>query len=191
MTTPTSPPPSTPPSTRSAALPPPLVTLALGVRFLTELALLAAVAWAGAARTRSIVLGVALGIAAAVVVAAMWGIWIAPASRRRLPDPARLILELVLFGAAAAGLVAVGRPVVAAVVGVVGAVTAAVVRFLPEQPARTAEAKAGTPASEVEPAQKPAAPAPDPARSSADAGAPPLRRPRGRDRARPRSQPRS
>jgi hypothetical protein len=177
MSTPASPPPSTPPSTGSARPPSVLTTLLLGVRFLTELALLAAVAWAGAARTRSVVLGIALGIVAAVVVAAIWGFWIAPSSRRRLPDPARLILELVLFGAAAAGLVAAGRPVVAAVVGVVGTVMAVVVRFLPEQPVRTPE---------VEPAENAPTPAQEVAGAVADTGTP-LRRPRGRDRARPRS----
>src|SRR5438045_7759228 len=103
MSTPTSPPPSTPqntppntpPNTPSAGGPSLLVTLVLGVRFLTELALIAAAAWAGAARTRSIPLAVALGVVAAVVVAAIWSILIAPASRRRLADPARLVLELV------------------------------------------------------------------------------------------------
>ena len=204
MSTPTSPPPSTPPNTRSARVPSPLVTLVLGVRFLTELALIAAVAWAGAARTRSIPLAMAFGIAAAVVVAAVWGIWIAPASRRRLREPARLVLELLLFGAAAAGLVVVGRAVVGAAVGVAGAVTAVVVRFLGEQPvSRPApEAKGsavpadeapaatgvveGTPAHGLTPATDDAAGANETGTATPATGTP-LRRPRGRDRARPRS----
>jgi hypothetical protein len=186
MSTPTSPPPSIPPSTRPATAPSLLVTLALGVRFLTELALMAAAAWAGAARTRNILLGIALGVVAAVVVAAVWGLWIAPTSRRRLPDPARLLLELVLFGAAAAGLVWAGRPVVAAVVGIAGAVMAVVVRFLPGQPTRRDQAEEQTAPAAAGPTNQ-AAPAGDAVRPTSAAGPPPLRRPRGRDRSRPRS----
>jgi hypothetical protein len=183
MSTPTSPPPSIPPSTRPATAPSPLVTLALGVRFLTELALMAAAAWAGAAWTRNILLGIALGVVAAVVVAVVWGLWIAPASRRRLPDPARLLLELVLFGAAAAGLVEVGRPVVAGVVGIAGAVMAVVVRFLPKQPTRRDRADEQTPPAATE-STKASATAGDVTPTSG--AGPPLRRPRGRDRSRPR-----
>jgi Protein of unknown function (DUF2568) len=192
MSTPTSPPPSTPPnmppntppSTPSAGGPSLLVTLVLGVRFLTELALIAAAAWAGAARTRSIPLAVALGVVAAVVVAAIWSSWIAPASRRRLADPSRLVLELLLFAAAAAGLVVAGRPVVAAVVGVLGGAAAVAVRFLPGgEPLPRTQQPAEEPAPE-DAGSSEAAPG-EPAPPAIGHGSPPLRRPRGRDRARP------
>lgn len=75
------------------------------VRFLLELAMLAALAVAGA--SVSPVAAVALPLAAAVV----WGAWVAPKARRRLPDPWRLAVELALFGAAGALLAASGRPV--------------------------------------------------------------------------------
>lgn len=77
----------------------------LTVRFLTELAWLAVLALV-VVRTHGL-LGVRVGLAvvAVVVAAAIWGLWIAPRARRRLPDPWRLVLEIVLFGVATAGLV--------------------------------------------------------------------------------------
>lgn len=210
MSKPTSPPPSTLPSARPARAPSPLVTLVLGIRFLTELALIAAVAWAGAARTRSIPLAIGLGIVAAVVVATVWGIWIAPASRRRLRGAARLVLEFVLFGAAAAGLAVAGRAVVGAVIGLAGAATAVVVRLVGGEPVSRANTDGEAPVTGNEPRAadrqgstttgpvegtaptglRPAADdattlGDDPGRATPATGTP-LRRPRGRDRARPR-----
>jgi hypothetical protein len=171
------------PSPRSTSSPSPLATLLLGVRFLTELALVAAAAWAGAARTRSIPLAVVLGVVAAVVVAAIWGLWIAPTSRRRLPDPARLALEIVLFAAAAAGLAFAGRAVVGAAIGIVGAATAVAVRFVPEPIARREE-----PSPPPSPPAVPDEPGHEAVQESRPKERPaPLRRPRGRDRARPRN----
>jgi hypothetical protein len=43
-----------------------------------------------------------LGIVLPIVVALVWGAWIAPRARRRLPDPGRLALELVIFAVATA-----------------------------------------------------------------------------------------
>ena len=88
----------------------------LTVRFLTELALLAVLAVV-MVRIHGLLLGVRVGLAvfAVVAAAAIWGQWIAPRARRRLPDPWRLILEIVLFGLATAGLV-VQHDLIAAVV---------------------------------------------------------------------------
>jgi MFS-type transporter involved in bile tolerance (Atg22 family) len=92
--------------------------LSLAVRFGCELAALFAVGWWGWTVTP------VLGIALPIVVASVWGAWIAPRARRRLPDPARLALELVIFAAATACFVAVGQPVVAVVFAVAAGVTA-------------------------------------------------------------------
>ncbi|HET7018748.1 MAG TPA: YrdB family protein [Streptosporangiaceae bacterium] len=88
----------------------------LTVRFLTELALLAVLAVV-MVRIHGLLLGVRIGLAvlAVVATATIWGLWIAPKARRRLPDPWRLILEIVLFGLATAGLV-VQHDLIAAVV---------------------------------------------------------------------------
>jgi len=47
-----------------------------------------------------------LGVAAPMAAAVVWALWIAPKAKRRLRDPARLAVELLLFGAAAVALVA-------------------------------------------------------------------------------------
>jgi hypothetical protein len=86
------------------------------VRFLTELALLAVFAVL-VVRVHGLLLGVRIGLAviAVVVAATIWGLWIAPRARQRLPDPWRLIVEIVLFGLATAGLV-IQHDVIAAVI---------------------------------------------------------------------------
>ena len=57
----------------------------------------------------------------AVFVAA-WGLWVAPRASRRLADPQRLVLELVLFAAAIAALAVAGQPLLAGVFAAVLAV---------------------------------------------------------------------
>jgi Protein of unknown function (DUF2568) len=87
----------------------------LTLRFLTELALLAVLAVV-VIRAHGL-LGVRIGLAAVAVVAAatIWGLWIAPRARWRVPDPWRLMMEIVLFGLATAGLV-VQHDLIAAVI---------------------------------------------------------------------------
>lgn len=95
----------------------------LALRFACEVAAAVALVWWG-----WLWLGILLGAS----FAAVWGAWIGPKSRRRLPDPHRFALELVLFGIATAAYVAVGAPVVAVVFAVCSVVTAALVRRWPE-----------------------------------------------------------
>ena len=85
------------------------------IRFLTELALLAVLAWAGAGASLPLAGRIVLAVAAPLVAMAIWGRWLAPRARSRLHDPLRLVVELVLFAVAAAALAATG-PVLAAVV---------------------------------------------------------------------------
>jgi hypothetical protein len=84
--------------------------LNLGIRFLCELGLLAGLAAWGALAVSPVVGRVVLAVLAPLLAAAAWGRWVAPKSPQRLADPARWAVELVLFGAAAAGLTAVGHP---------------------------------------------------------------------------------
>jgi hypothetical protein len=97
----------------------------LTIRFLTELALLAVLAVL-VVRFHGL-LGVRIGLAVLAVVAAsaIWGMWIAPRAGRRLPDPWRLFLEIVLFGLATAGLV-VQHDVIAAVIFAVVTIAVAI-----------------------------------------------------------------
>ena len=75
----------------------------LALRFLLELALLAALAYWGW-HEEGAVLAVVLPLAAAAV----WGVFVAPKRRVELPRAARLVLELALFALAVAGLVTSG-----------------------------------------------------------------------------------
>ncbi len=114
-----------------AGLPPAAVGLLLAARFASELALLAGAAWAVGGRVRSVPLAVLLGVAAAGAVAGVWAVWVAPASRRRLADPLRLALEVVLFTGVAAALAGPHGVVPALALAVVGIGTAVAVRALP------------------------------------------------------------
>ncbi|HET7571667.1 MAG TPA: DUF2568 domain-containing protein [Gaiellaceae bacterium] len=77
----------------------------LGLRFLLELALLAGVGswgweetgWWGAA-------------ALPLAFAAIWGVFLSPKARVRLPRGVRLALELTVFALAAAGFFGAGHP---------------------------------------------------------------------------------
>ena len=77
---------------------------ALTVRFLLELAMLAALAWAGWQ------VNVVLAVAAPVAAAGVWGLSVAPKARYPLPPLQRLAVEAVLFGSAIVGLAFAGHP---------------------------------------------------------------------------------
>ena len=107
----------------------PFIAVNLGVRFLLELAMLVALGWVGGEIGSSWVVRVLLAIAFPLVAAAVWGVFIAPKAQRRLTDPAKLLVELMLFGAAVVGLALVEHPVLAAVLAVVFVVNTAVLRL--------------------------------------------------------------
>jgi hypothetical protein len=93
-----------------------------GVRFACEIAAIVAFVWWG---------WPVVGIVAGVIVSAVWAAWVAPKSTRRLPDPARIVLELVIFGAAAAAFVSAGQTTVAIVFAVAAVVSAGLSRRFP------------------------------------------------------------
>jgi hypothetical protein len=93
-----------------------------GVRFACEIAAVVAVVWWG---------WPVLGLVAGVVVILLWAVWVAPKSGRRLPDPARIALELVIFGAATAAFVSVGQTLVAVVFGAAAVASAGLSRRWP------------------------------------------------------------
>jgi len=82
---------------------------ALAVKFLLELCLLAAVAVWGVDAVGSTAAQVALGVAAPLAVAVVWGLFAAPKARRRLSLAPRLVLELGLFALGALALAAAGH----------------------------------------------------------------------------------
>ena len=91
--------------------------------------MLVALGWVGGEIGSSVVVRVLLAIAFPLMAAVVWGMFIAPKAPRRLTDPAKLLVELVLFAAAVVGLAVVGHPVLAGVFAVVLVVNIAVLRL--------------------------------------------------------------
>lgn len=89
----------------------------LTVRFLCELAMLAAFGSWGF-EVGDGVLGVVLGIGAPLVAIAIWGAFVAPKAKLPVSLSTRLVLEVLLFGAATAALVAVGLWATGALLGI-------------------------------------------------------------------------
>jgi Protein of unknown function (DUF2568) len=94
----------------------------LTVRFLCELAMLAALAYWGFQVGDGIGAWL-LGIASPLLAAVVWGALVAPKARWPVAVPTRVVIELVLFGAAAAALAVAGQPLLAVVLGVAAVAT--------------------------------------------------------------------
>lgn len=92
----------------------------LTVRFLSELAMLAGLAVAGARLGGGVVLGIVFAVLLPVVAAVVWGVFIGPKAGRRLPEPARFVVEFVLFAVTGVVLALTGWLVAGLVVAVVG-----------------------------------------------------------------------
>jgi hypothetical protein len=95
----------------------------LGARFLLELCLLAALAYTG------LQVNVVVAILAPLAAAVVWGLFVSPKARFPLGTPAWICIQVVLFGAAAAGLVASGGVVLGIVFFVAFGVDLALVLF--------------------------------------------------------------
>lgn len=96
--------------------------ITLGVRFLCELGMLAALAFWGAQMDDEVG-GAALALAAPIAAAGVWWAFVAPKARWPAPIGVRLAIEFVLFGAACVALWSAGRPALAIVLAVLAAVT--------------------------------------------------------------------
>jgi hypothetical protein len=108
----------------------PLALAVLAVRFLLELGALAAVAYWGVATGGGGLAGVALGLGLALLVALVWGVFVAPKAPRRLDGTPRLAVETAVFGGAAVCLFATGLVALAASFAVVAVVDRALVARL-------------------------------------------------------------
>ena len=96
----------------------------LGLKFLLELAAIAALAYWGAT-TGDGVPAVVLAVAAPALMIVLWGRFAAPRSAHRLPVRSRIPFELGVFAVAAVALVIAGSPVLAAVFAVLVVINAA------------------------------------------------------------------
>ncbi|MCI1192280.1 DUF2568 domain-containing protein [Calidifontimicrobium sp. SYSU G02091] len=91
----------------------------LTLRFLLELAALAALAVWGARAGATPLTAVVLAIAAPLAAAVLWGALVSPKAWVAAGWPVRLGVELAVFGAAVAGLAAAGLPEMAAALAAV------------------------------------------------------------------------
>jgi hypothetical protein len=94
----------------------------LTVRFLCELAMLAALAYWGFTVGEGVGAWL-LGLGAPLLAAVVWGAVVAPRARWPVPIPTRVVVELVLFGAAAGALAVAGQPLAAVILGLAALAT--------------------------------------------------------------------
>lgn len=82
--------------------------LNLGLRFILELVVLVALLQWGLRSSNDLLVQLVLGFGAAALAIVVWGTFVAPKASRRLEDPARLALEVVVFGAGVLAFLASG-----------------------------------------------------------------------------------
>jgi hypothetical protein len=81
----------------------------LALRFVLELAALAALAYWGAVTPDNTVLKVVLAVGAPLLAALVWGAFVSPKARFVVAPHWRMLAEVLVFGAAAAALYASGQ----------------------------------------------------------------------------------
>ncbi len=114
------------------------------LRFLLELAALAALAYWGFSTGTTLLGDLILGAGAPLVAAVVWGTWAAPKSARRLRGGALLVVQLAVLGAGAAALVAAEEPGLGAAMAVLVVVNAALLRAWSDDGAPPHRAEGGT-----------------------------------------------
>ncbi|HWJ45986.1 MAG TPA: YrdB family protein [Gaiellaceae bacterium] len=95
----------------------------LAVRFALELCLLAAYAYVG------VQVNIVAAIVAPLAVAVVWGLFVSPKARFRIPRLLWIAAQVALFGGAAAGLVAVDHVVLGVLFAVAVALNLTLVLF--------------------------------------------------------------
>jgi hypothetical protein len=104
----------------------------LGLRFLLELCMLAALAYwgfhSGGGTSRHVV----LGIGAPLLAAIYWGLFISPKAKFPFPLPVKLILEIIVFALAIVALYASGQQLLAIIFAVVAIVSRILLMVLPQ-----------------------------------------------------------
>ncbi len=94
------------------------------LRFLLELFALGALGYWGFKAGSGTITKAALGIGAPLVAAVVWAVFVSPRAPVELPGFLVLLLQVLVFGSAAAGLVVTGHRAVALVFGVIVVVNA-------------------------------------------------------------------
>jgi hypothetical protein len=94
------------------------------LRFLLELFALGALGYWGFMTGSAMLTKVALGVGAPLVAAVVWGTFLSPRAPVQLPWLLVLVLQALVFGSAAAGLVSTGHLTLAVVFGVIVVINA-------------------------------------------------------------------
>jgi len=100
-----------------------------GLAFLLELGALIALGWWGFHTGSGVAVHVLLGLGAPLLAAVAWGLFAAPKARVVVPLAGVLVVKFLVFGAATAGLYAVGRHGLAFAFGSVAAVNTIIATF--------------------------------------------------------------
>jgi hypothetical protein len=87
----------------------------LGLRFILELCALAALGYWGYRTGGTTLTKIALATGAVIVTAVVWGAFVAPNASVSVPGPVHLLLQVLVFGAAAGALFSLHRPSLASV----------------------------------------------------------------------------
>jgi hypothetical protein len=97
-------------------------TLNLVFRFILELVVLAALFLWGLSVSDQLIVDLALALGAPAIVIVVWGLFVAPRASRRLPDPRRLAVEIVIFGAGVFAFLAAGQALLAILLAAAAAI---------------------------------------------------------------------
>ena len=87
----------------------------LALRFLLELCALVALGYWGFKTGNTTIAKIALGVGAPLVAAVVWAVFVSPQASVQLPGLVVLVLQVLVFGSAAAALVATGHRAMALV----------------------------------------------------------------------------
>lgn len=108
----------------------------LALRFLLELCLLAALAYVG------LQINVTLAAVAPAAAAVVWGLFVSPKARFALSRPLWIAVQVVLFAAAVAGLIATENALLGLAFGVAVTVNLALILFWHQDDTDTSHVRA-------------------------------------------------
>lgn len=97
--------------------------LNLVFRFVLEIVVLVALFLWGTSVSDQLIVQVVLGLGAPALVIVVWALFVAPKASRRLPDPQRLAVEVVVFGAGVLAFLAAGHLVLAVLLAAASALS--------------------------------------------------------------------
>ena len=83
----------------------------------------------GVSLSDTFVVQIVLGLGIPAVAMTIWGLFVAPKATRRLPDPARLVVELCVFGAGVLAFVLGGYLILGVLLGTAAVISSSLMFF--------------------------------------------------------------